>query len=433
MAQRNKPAKSNSSSCEIATYASRRSPVLLIASLLLLLTFAGSPSSHLAYAAKEATPASPVVPEQFHALYKDLQKTLIEDRRHYSPNTKGELPHVAPALFMASSFYGATDEGTDRWHDLIATIDAFKDLGADAVSVMISLPDLSDDDAPQLVDFYSRLATEIHKRKMKLYIEHFISPPSRTKKIQDFSNDEEGRQAFFKMLQREIAFIYKGIKPDYLTIVSEPQTINRWTQLTLSPEEISSWLDTLCTALKRTGVSPNTLLGAGAGTWENDEYLVKFAGCKDLDYIDFHFYPLMMNGKNSLATMSLQIEELREVRPDMMVNIGETWLYKHGSQDPGGMYDKEAYKSNNYSFWAPLDQTFLKLLMAVAKKEKISVVAPYFSQYLFTSYDFGSDDANKLPAFPGCMMVSWVRAVKSIQLKQLTPIGTTLKELLNGQ
>jgi hypothetical protein len=85
------------------------------------------------------------------------------------------------------------------------------------------------------------------------------------------------------------------------------------------------------------------------------------------------FYPNILAGRGS---------KIRETRPNMRITMGETWLWKHGAEEPKETY-KEAYFRDNFSFWSPLDKQFLNLVMGIAQKENISVVVPYFSQYFF--------------------------------------------------
>ncbi len=381
--------------------------------------------------ARDAEEPAATVPAQFLTLYKELQKTLIEDRRHhYAFNPSGSRPHFAPALFMASSFYHAYDSEDARWHDLLSTVDAFKDMGADTVSVMISAPDLSTDDPMPLVEFYQRLVKELHSRNMKLYIEHFLEPPSAENALRNFPDDTAGRSLFLKMLFKEITLIYTKIKPDYLSIITEPQTLMRWSHLSFVPEELAAWLGSLCTSLKESGASPGTLLGAGSGTWEDETFVVKFAQQENLDYIDLHLYPLKMDEQNCVANLALLVEVVREVRPKMMVTIGECWLYKHGAKETGGVYNRQAYQRDNYSFWTPLDEHFLRLVLAVAQKENIAVVAPYFSQNFFATYTFGDEETNELPEWPQSLIVAWKKALQSLRNHQLSPLGQAMKALL---
>jgi hypothetical protein len=328
-------------------------------------------------------PETPTIPDQFHPLYRELADTLAQATQAY-PFKKGDpRPLVAPALFMAGSGYGSAAPDLQRWKDLLATLDAYKAVRMDAVSIMIAAPDLTLSDPGPLLEFYRRLAGEVHSRNLKLYVEHFDNPPFSPHAHKGWQNDPQGRKAFLKMREKELVLIYQNIKPDFLSLVTEPATMNRWSHLSLSADELADWIADVTTHLKRTGASPKTLLGAGAGTWEPENLVVKFAQQTNLDYVDIHLYTLKLNGEDNVAKLATLIRKVRNARPGIKITIGETWLYKHGADEPKGMLSREAFARDNFSFWSPLDEQFLKLVMGIAQKENICVVAPYISQYFF--------------------------------------------------
>ncbi len=245
-------------------------------------------------------------------------------------------------------------------------------------------------------------------------------------------DDPEGRKDFLQVMEKEVALIYREIKPDYLSLLTEPEvTMIRWTHLSFSADELANWIGEVTTRLKSTGASPNTLLGAGAGTWESEDFVLKFTRQTNLDYVDIHLYALRLNAEDQVARLATLVRKIREARPNIKVMIGETWLYKHGAQEPQGMFNREAYFRDNFSFWSPLDEQFLALLMGIAQKENISVVAPYFSQYFFTSYTFGDAESSKLAPWPGSVVASWDKALKAIRDRQLSSIGKAVSAMLD--
>jgi hypothetical protein len=92
--------------------------------------------------------------------------------------------------------------------------------------------------------------------------------------------------------------------------------------------------------------------------------------------------------------------------------------------------NKEAYGRNDFSFWAPLDEQFLRLVLGIAQQENISVVAPYFSQYFFSYYTFGDAESGKLPPWPASVPVSWSKALEAIRGHKLTTTGQAMKTML---
>ena len=134
------------------------------------------------------------IPDQFRPLYRELDETLRQARQIY-PFQKGKpRPLVAPSLFLAGSGYGPAASDSQRWKDLLATLDAFKGMRMNAVSVMIAAPDLTAGDPAPLIGFYQRLTSEIHKRGMKFYVEHFVPPPFSPRAFKGLRDDPEGRR-----------------------------------------------------------------------------------------------------------------------------------------------------------------------------------------------------------------------------------------------
>jgi len=362
-------------------------------------------------------------------LYRELDETLRRERGLY-PFKKGRsCPLVAPGLFNAGSGFGSAASDSQRWKDLLDTLDAFKAARMNAVSVMIAAPDLSLGDPQPLIDFYRRLAGAIHSRDMKLYVEHFDNPPFSPHAHKGLQDTPQGKKDFLNMREKELSLIYREIKPDYLSILTEPETMIRWSHLSFSADELADWIGEVTTRLKSTGASPNTRLGAGAGTWEAEDFVLKFARQPNLDYVDIHLYALNLNGEDMVARLATRIHKVRETRPKMTVKIGETWLYKHGAEEPKGML-RDAFFRDNFSFWSPLDEQFCKLLLGIAQKENISAVAPYFSQYFFAYYTFRDAESSKLPPWPGSVPLSWNKAIESIRSHRLSATGEGIKALL---
>ena len=379
----------------------------------------------------KSTQAVAAVPDELRPLYRELDDTLRQASQSY-PFKKGDpRPLVAPDL---SNLFTATStlDSQQRWQALLATLDAYQAMRMNGVSVMIAAPALTVGDPAPLIDFYQRLAKEIHSRDMKLYVEHFVSPPFSPLALKGLHDDPQGKKVFLEMIEKELALIYREIKPDYLSIVTEPEmTMIRWTHLSFSADELANWVGTVTTHLKSTGASPNTLLGAGAGTWESEEYGLKFAQQTNLDYVDIHLYALKLNAEDQVAKLATLVRKVREARPEMKVTIGETWLYKHGAEEPKGMFSREAFFRDNFSFWSPLDERFLNLVMGMAQKEDIAVVVPYFSQYFFSYYTFGDAESSKLPPWPGSVPVSWNKALDSIRNHQLSSTGRAMSAMLD--
>ncbi len=416
----------------------------LIVECFLVFTFPTMGQSQTPLAEKRAN-ASAVIPDQFRPLYQGLDETLRRARQTY-PFQKGNArPLVAANLGMAWSMFDPAASDSQRWKDLLATLDAYKSMRMDAVFVQIEAPDLTFGDPGSRIDFYQRLAREIHSRNMKLYVEVFVNVPFKPNipsslpahkglpAFKDLQDNRQGRQEFLKIMERQNALIYGEIKPDYLTLVNEPViAIIKALHLSFSADELADWVGEVTTHLKNSGASPKTLLGAGALTWEPEEFVLKFAKHTNLDYVDIHLYSLTLKGEDQVAKLVTLVRKIREARPDMRITIGETWLLKLGAGGPKVTSSKDLLLRNNFSFWSPLDEQFLALLMGIAQKENISVVAPFGSQYFFTYYTFGDAESAKLPSgVSSSISATWKKALESIRSHQLSSTGKAMGAMLD--
>jgi hypothetical protein len=414
-------------------------PALIVLAGCLLTSICPTMGQTQTALAGKSAPVEAAIPDQFLPLCQGLDETLRQARQTYPFKNGNARPLVAPNLFMASSMYGPAAPDSQRWKDLLATLDAYKTMRMDAVFVQILAPDLTFGDPGLLIDFYQRLAREIHARNMKLYVEHFVNvpfkpnTPSSSHALKDLQDNPQGRQDFLKILDQEDALIYREIKPDYLTLINEPEAaIIQALHLSFSADELANWVGEVTTHLKSTGTSPNTLLGAGAVTWEPEEFVLKFATQTNLDYVDIHMYSLKLKGEDQVAKLATLVRKIREARPNMRIAIGEAWLLKVGAGGPKVTTYQEMFLRNNFSFWSPLDAQFLTLLMGIAQQENISVVAPFFSQYLFTYYTFGDAESGKLPPGIGSSIsVTWKKALESIRSHQLSPTGKAMTAMLD--
>jgi RNA polymerase sigma factor (sigma-70 family) len=371
------------------------------------------------------------IPDQYRPLYQELDATLHQASQLYPFKKGAARPLVAPNLLQASSMYAPAASGSPRWKDLLDTLDAFKAMGSDAVFVQILAPDLVLGDTAASVDFYQRLADEIRARKMKLYVEHFVNTPFVANHPRD-KHAPPAVQDFLKIMEQEAALIYREIKPDYLTLVNEPVWFLRGVlHLSFSSDELAGWIGELTAHLKSSGASPNTLLGAGAELWEPETYVLKFAKQANLDYVDIHMYALKVKGEGSIAKLASLVHQVREARPNMKIMIGEAWLMKDGGGAPNVNGYQDALARNDFSFWSPLDEQFLNLLMGFGQKENISAVVPFFSQYFFGYFTFGDAESAKLPPWPRGISESWNKALESVRSHQLSPTGKAMRAMLD--
>jgi hypothetical protein len=157
----------------------------------------------------------------------------------------------------------------------------------------------------------------------------------------------------------------------------------RWTHLSFSPDELANWVGAVATQLKSTNASPQTLLGAGAGTWEPSEFVRRFAHQKQLDYIDLHLYALKLGPQDQVAKLATAVHEIRQARPEMQVTVGEAWLYKHGADEPKGMLSREDLFSRQLQLLEPSGPAVLQAADRDRTKRENFGCRPIFQPVLF--------------------------------------------------
>ena len=375
------------------------------------------------------------VPARFAPLYSelDLQLAAAQTTALELPGAGQACPVMAPSLYPASSYFGPAEPGSDRWKDLMTALDGFQALGVNAVSLMVSFPDLTAEvkDPEPLLKSYGALAAELRARKMKLLVEHFVYPPWAPTREGKFVAgikalpDPEG--AFLDYKKKEINLILSRIKPDYLTIVTEPGTCDKFLGVSVSTEDYVQWLNGLLAELSASGAKGGTKLGAGAGAWEPERYVSAFTKIKGLDYVDIHFYPMKLGPEDLFAKFLRLADQIKADDPSKELVVSETWLYKHGADEPKGVFSAEAYGRNGYDFWAPLDARFLELINTVGKKKGLAVIAPYFPQFFFTA---GKFDPAVAPDWPAGMTEEWRLALGAAGRGAVSPTGKAFGEML---
>src|SRR6266536_2750215 len=151
------------------------------------------------------------IPEQYRPLYRTLQESLREGSQVYPLQQNLPKPVVCPNLCLAASVWNPW-ESEQQWQDVLATLEAFKGLGARGVLIQIVAPDLAYGDTERVIEFYRRLAAEVRARGMTVYVEHFVNTPfkangSRVRggkpvASRELKDDPEGRAEFLKVLDQ---------------------------------------------------------------------------------------------------------------------------------------------------------------------------------------------------------------------------------------
>ncbi len=364
---------------------SKHVSILPIGCLLYLTTLAA------ALAAGSEPPGSVTVPQEYRALYAELANRLngFESRLGNPAPRKIVL---ATNLLTANSHAGPALLHPDWQRYNLLYLDRLQALGLNAVAVTISYPLLTPafgDPAPYL-HFYQTLATEVRRRGMKLLVEHNVLLPGYTLvPVQPYYAQVDFKR-FTRERYAEVLRIVQQVRPDYLSLVLEPQTHAIALGKRLGLKDWSRYVDNIVTNLRKDAPQRKTLLGAGCGSWEDPAYISRFARIKDLDYVDIHLYPLS-NGYTDYLQRALDwADEVKRLDPQKRLVISEAWLFKAAAGELGGNpTDARMFARDVYSFWEPLDSQYMRVLGKLASAKGFELISPFWSRYFFSYLPYG--------------------------------------------
>ncbi|MBI3952206.1 MAG: hypothetical protein HY314_17290, partial [Acidobacteria bacterium] len=324
------------------------------------------------------------VPPEYQKLYAELQSQLEAFERELGGQGSGESQQIAFAaeLLPANANRGEQLLTPSALIGSVIYLDALASLGVRGVKVAMSYPLLAPEfpRSSEYLAFYKQLAGEIKKRRMTLLVGAGVLFPD--KNFSDLPVDysdltfqklKEGRHQMARLIVEEI-------KPDYLTIGNEPSTEAKNTGLgeLNDPERYTEMIQYILGGLKR----GDTKIGAGTGSWDDPAFIRSFAARTDLDYIDLHIYPIVQG----YLRRAVELAEVARAYNKKVV-VGEGWLYKVGATELSLPWD-QAFRRDVFSFWQPLDQKFLEILVKLAQTQRLEFVSAFWSKYFFAYLDY---------------------------------------------
>jgi hypothetical protein len=367
---------------------------LLIVSLLLLGACRSRTDSTGATSAATqpmATSAPPTVqPAQVPAEYSQLYQSLSQglDAWQQSLQQRSVTGATAP-IFGAHLLVANANRGTALLEPSTMTavdssLDRLKQLGVQGVTITISFP-LLNADQPQAADylsFYATVARHVRDRGLKLSVEQHVAFSGTPFSSVPFDYTKLPFDQFVALDHRMSQLILDNIHPDFLTLLSEPDTFGSLTgyKQASTPDGAAAMVGAVLAGLNR----GQTKIGAGAGSWLQNapQYDDAFARTS-IDYIDLHIYPITP----ATIQVSQAVADAAKSAGKPVV-LDEAWLYK--VTGIGGV-DQEALQElrDPFSFWSPLDSRYLALLAQFARANNIAYVAPFWSTFFWAYVDYG--------------------------------------------
>jgi hypothetical protein len=302
------------------------------------------------------------------------------------------------------------------------TLDRMKTLGVQSVSLSLQYPVLTRSHlrTPEYREFYRGVAAEIRKRGFRIVAE--MGSAFREPEFGRIEVDYRGlkRDKFGAGLREMAEAVIADIRPDFLTLLSEPDTQTRNTGLSFSPAEFAATVGQVVKGLDHPGVK----VGAGAGSWVSSDYFKALAAIPELDYLDVHIYPVQYGFASDRVLKTAELAKAKGKR----VSIGEAWLYKVSGRELTRISPAEAFARDAFSFWQPLDENFIQLVANLARTIDAEFCSFFWMKYLYGYIDY-TPEADHLS--PGQLMtLSDSQTAENILKGTLSPTGERFREVI---
>lgn len=333
-----------------------------------------------------ATRGDKTIPLEYRALYEELAQKLgqLQARINSVPGPRKARTRFGVELLVANSNRGEILQTERVFRATVLTLDRLQSLGVQSIALSIQFPVLvpSQPQAGEYLNFYSHVIREIRQRGLTVIVEMgtLFREPEFSKLRVDYSQLTLEK---FKVQLRQMAqIVVDDLKPDYLTILTEPDTQSQNTELDFSVANFSATVSYVVQGLNQSDVQ----LGAGAGTWSPMTYFSALAKIEQLDYIDLHIYPIqrdfVINRVGRIARIA--------AGQNKKISIGEAWLYKVSQRELGRIKPVTAFARDVYSFWQPLDRMFIEMLVGLSQHADAEFCSLFWMKYLYGYIDYNS-------------------------------------------
>lgn len=322
---------------------------------------------------------------------------------------------------------------------------AFDTLGYQAVDVTLQYPMLVDSftNSQYYLDFYMTVCQKIKQKGFKLiigcqaaFVDSVFGEPKLTSDIEKhyfnpdnniITNDSleilRYKQEKLQMMQT----IIDSLQPDYLTLEMEPQT-QEYNLYNLIDYNVDS---TISLVNYFTGNLNNgaTLIGAGAGTWDDYNFFEKIATQTNVDYIDYHIYPPHFNYINDIA---FKIDSVADANSKKLV-IGESWCYKATNYEMSNINQPVAtsqliYSRDVFDYWESVDTMFVKAMIGLSQQSKVELVQFHWPNVMFGELTY-NPSYNSMP--PGQILNTGAQVgYQNMYQFNLSPIGLFTKNAI---
>ena len=329
------------------------------------------------------------VPQKYRSAYDSYVAGLKRYNAYLDRSAGNKQSAVAfgAELLAANSNRGKALLEPRTLRSIEITLDRFKEMGLQGVTVAIGYPTLTDDGphSKEYLEFFKSVADLVHKKGMMLCVKlHVLFSGTVYSPVKtDFSKLTVEILAQKKRLMAER--VISEMAPEYLTLGGEPDTEAKLTgnRKLDDPDTYAGMVRTILKDLKK----GNTLVGVGQGTWATPAFAKAYAKT-DVDFINIHVYPF---GKKVLEVLSQIIATAKESNKRLILD--ECWLYKMLPGEGGSIASSaDVYRRDIYSFWEPADQLFLEAMAKLASQNNIEYLSPFWSHCFFAYREYDPAD-----------------------------------------
>jgi hypothetical protein len=359
-----------------------------------------------ASAGTELTPLAQApgsVPAEYLSPYASIEADAQAFEGMAGSSSSGGTTTVGAELLAANGNIGTGLLSAHALFGVETELDAYRALGVQGVTVCVSFPLLlpSTTDSSGYLGFYEQVAQQVHARDMVLSVEE--NPIFAGTQLTTLPISYAGLtlDSYAAEQQQQAQLIINDMQPEYLSLLTEPDTFSSVLRLDLDTPATASQVVTAELSGLNRGI---TLVGAGSGTWSNpsiDQALLTTS----IDYLDVHVYPL---APADLTNLTSDVAAAKATGKSLVMD--ETWLYKDltdGNFGPAGTSQSNAsgpeneMKDVSFSFWEPLDESYVAAMVSYVRSQGFSYVAFFDGSRCFFGYLTWSPqlDAASYPAF----------------------------------
>jgi len=356
---------------------------------LLVLLAACSSSGTGAPVASTAPPPAPTtaagllgdtsnVPDAYKAVYAAIARQVEDLAAMAGAAPPASQTVIGAELLSANANIGPRLLLPQAITAVSTELDALQSLGVQGVVVAVSFPLLLDStpDGQGYLEFYKRVAAEVRARNMVLAVE--ANPVFVGSEVTPFTFSFAGLTVdSYAAQQRQMAqVIIDNLRPDYLSLIAEPETNSNLLHLNLTaPDTLVRLVAQELDGLRR----GSTKVGAGVGTWSNVALAQALLSQTSIDFLDVHSYAM---ASQDLANLVKLVDAAKKANRTLVMT--ETWLYKdyvNGNFDLQGRIRANAsgpaaeQKVVSYDFWEPLDAAYVAAMVRYVRANGFAFAA----------------------------------------------------------